>query len=248
MAEVTTPGTGTPAPNLLARIVGVITSPRETYASVAAQPRALGVLVVTLLVSAAVTFWFQSSEAGQKAILEQLEQTARIIEGATGQPLPDEQYDAMLAGAPRAPYQSIAFILVGTPIMCAVLAGILLGVFNGIVGGNARFKQVFAVVTHSGVIWTLAAVFVAVMGYTTGRTTGASSLAVFFPMLDDMGFAISLLRAIDIFYLWGFFNLAIGLAVLYRQRTGPIAITFIALYLIVAVLIAVVRSSFGGTI
>ena len=244
MAEVTTPGTDTPAPNVLARIVGVITSPRETYASVAAHPRALGVLVVTILVSAAVTFWFQSSEPGQKVILDQLEQTARTIESFAG-PLPDEQYDAMIAGAPRAPYQSAAFILIGTPIMCAVLAGILLGVFNGVVGGDARFKQVFAVVAHAGVIWTLAAVFVAVMGYTTG-TTGSSSLGVFFPMLEEMSFVMSLLRAIDIFYLWGFFNLAIGLAVLYRQRTAPIAITFISLYLIVAVLIAVVRSS-GGT-
>ena len=247
MAEVTTPGPETPPMSLPARIAGVIMSPRQTYADVAARPRWLGVLLVTIVISGAATFWFQSSEAGQKAIRDQLDQTAELIETATGKPLPDEQYNAMLAGAPRAPYQSIAFILIGTPIMCAVLAGILLGVFNGIVGGNARFKQVFAVVAHSGVIWTLAAVFNALMGFTTGRASGAASVAVFFPMLGDTGFATNFLRAIDVFYLWGFFNLAIGLAVLYRQRTAPVAATFISLYVIVAALIAVVRSAFGGS-
>jgi hypothetical protein len=66
-------------------------------------------------------------------------------------------------------------------------------------------------------------------------------------MLDDGGFATYFLRAIDVFYVWGFVNLAIGLAVLYRRRTGPIAIAFLSLYFIVAVLIALVRSTFGGS-
>jgi hypothetical protein len=247
VAEVTTPGPETPAQGLLTRLVGVIVSPRETYASVAARPRALGVLAVTILISAGVTFWFQGTEAGQKVIQDQMEQTARFIETATGNPLPDEQYEAMLASAKNSRYQSAAYIVIATPIMCTVLAGILLGVFNGILGGNGRFKQVFAVVAHSGVIWTLAAVFNVLMALSTGRATGASSLAVFFPMLDDGGFATYFLRAIDVFYVWGFVNLAIGLAVLYRRRTGPIAIAFLSLYFIVAVLIALVRSTFGGS-
>jgi hypothetical protein len=51
-----------------------------------------------------------------------------------------------------------------------------------------------------------------------------------------------MLRSIDMFLLWWMVVLAIGLGVLYKRRTGPIATTFIGLYAIIAVLIAVFTS------
>ena len=56
---------------LLARIVGVLTSPRATYADVAARPRWAGVLAVVVFVSATATGTFSSTEVGQRALLDQ---------------------------------------------------------------------------------------------------------------------------------------------------------------------------------
>jgi hypothetical protein len=227
-------------------MLGVILSPRETYADVAARPRALGVLIITIAISAGVTFWFQGTEAGQQAVLDVIEQQVRMVESLGGR-ISDEQYDQMTTvGLRRAPYQSAAAIVIATPLITLLIAAMLLGVFNGIMGGNARFKQVFAVVAHSGVIWTLAALFNVGMGMVGGDATGAASLLVFFPMLEEGGFLARLLGYVDLFWLWGFVSIATGAAVLYRRRTAPIAVTLVSLYLVFGVLYAAVRSFAGA--
>src|SRR5207244_3963153 len=60
-----------PPKSLLARIVGVILSPGATYASVAARPRVLGVLLFVATVSAVCVGTFAATEVGQQALMEQ---------------------------------------------------------------------------------------------------------------------------------------------------------------------------------
>jgi hypothetical protein len=63
-------------------------------------------------------------------------------------------------------------------------------------------------------------------------------------MLEETSFVAVMLRSIDLFLLWWMVSLAIGLGVLYRRRTGPIATTLIGIYVVIALLIAVFTS--GG--
>jgi hypothetical protein len=232
-----------PRLGLAARIAGVITSPRETYADVAAHPRFLGVLLATTIVAAAAQYGFLSSENGRKAALDAIDAQIGLAE-SLGATVTDEAYDGMLESVDRAPSWSAASILVASPIITLVLSAVLLGIFNGILNGEARFKQMFATVAHAGVVWTFGGVFVAALGFFTGRTRGTTSLSVFVPGLDT-GLLAHLLGYIDLFWLWGLLSLATGLAVLYGRRTGPIATAFIALYLTVGVVYATVRSLLG---
>ena len=57
----------------------------------------------------------------------------------------------------------------------------------------------------------------------------------------------SLLGTIDLFMVWYVIVLAIGLGVLYKRRTQPIAIALFVFYAVIAVCIALVKSSFGGS-
>ena len=50
------------------------------------------------------------------------------------------------------------------------------------------------------------------------------------------------LGSIDLFFVWATISLAIGLGVLYRRRTGPIAVTMLGLYVGIALVIAFFRS------
>ena len=52
---------------LIGRIVGVLTSPRATYAGVAAAPRWLGVLAAVILVTATGSYVLFSTTVGQRA-------------------------------------------------------------------------------------------------------------------------------------------------------------------------------------
>jgi uncharacterized membrane-anchored protein len=51
---------------------------------------------------------------------------------------------------------------------------------------------------------------------------------------------------VDLFIIWWLVALAIGLGVLYRRRTQPIAIALLAVYACIALVVAAVMSRFGG--
>jgi len=74
-----------------------------------------------------------------------------------------------------------------------------------------------------------------------GTMTSATTLGVFVPMLPENSFAFKLMSAIDLVWIWYLVILAMGLAVLYRRKTSTIAISFLSLYFVIAVLIAVFK-------
>jgi hypothetical protein len=66
-------------------------------------------------------------------------------------------------------------------------------------------------------------------------------------MVEENSFLGSLLGTIDLFLVWYVVVLAIGLGVLYKRRTQPIAISLFAVYAVIAVCIALIKTSFGGS-
>jgi hypothetical protein len=64
-------------------------------------------------------------------------------------------------------------------------------------------------------------------------------------MLEENGFLASFLGAIDLFLVWWVFALAIGLAVLYRRRTRPVAIGLLTTYGVIALGFALAKSLFS---
>ena len=61
------------------------------------------------------------------------------------------------------------------------------------------------------------------------------------PFLADGSFAAKFVSMIDLFVIWQVIVLSIGLAVLYRRRTQPIAMSLFVLYAVIAVIVAFVR-------
>lgn len=239
-------GTGADTParmTLPARYVGVITAPKATFQSVAAHPRWFGMLVLTTLIAAVFTALPTTTPEGQQAALDQ---QVRQTESFGGQ-VDDAQYDRMRKGVAYTPYITAASILVVGPIFAVIIAGILFAVFNAGMGGEASFKQVFAIVASAGAISSLSAIFSGVINYFRGAAGSATTVAVLLPMLDEDSFLGRLMGAVDIFLIWWVIVMAIGLGVLYRRRTQPIATGLLLVYACVALCIAAVMSSFGGS-
>jgi hypothetical protein len=228
--------------SLPTRILGVLFSPRATYADVAARPRALGALAFVVLMGIAGVFLFMSTEVGQNAFIDQQVQQRE----AFGRPLTDEQYQRLEGMVQYAPYIGAAFQLVSLPLLAAIIAGLAFAVFNAVLGGDATFKQVFAVVAHSGVVLTAAQFFGLPLAYAHETMTSATNLGIFVPFLAEDTFAIRFLAAIDLFILWWAISLAIGLGVLYRRRTGPIATTLILIYIAIGIVVATVKTAMSG--
>ena len=222
---------------LFARIFGVLLSPRATYAAVAAKPRSLGVLLVVLLVTGGAQGLFLSSEIGQQTALDQ---QVRSME-AFGINITDQMYDQLEQGIKRAAITGPIFQAIFFPIVIAIEAGIFVVIFSLLMGGTATFKHVYAVVTHSTVIVALQQVFSVALSYASGKAAGAN-LGIFVPMLDEKSVVTLFLGSIDLFLVWATITLAIGLGVLYKRRTGPIATTMLGLYVVIALVIAFFRS------
>ena len=228
-------------PGLLGRAVGVVTAPRATFEQVAAEPRWLGILAVSVVIVAVLSAALVSTDFAQRELIEQ----QRSSMEAFGVTVTDEVEEQLAGSLDTAAYMTLGSTLVGVPIICLILAGILYGVGSGFLGAQATFAQMLAVVSHAGVIFALQQVFVVPLNYARESILPPTTLAAFAPMLDDDTFAYRLLSGIDLFYLWWLMALSIGLAVLWRRETRPIATTLFVVYAGIAVAFAVVRTTFG---
>ena len=242
MTQLQTTSAIAPEPGLPARVGGVIFSPRATYAAVAARPRVGGVLAIVLAVCAVSLFVFLSTDVGQQATIDQ---QVRQME-AFGRPLNDAQYARLEQMAPYSRYFGAGFQLVTLPLAALIVAGIAFAVFNAVLGGEATFKQAYAIVAHSGVIIAAQQIFALPLAYARESLSGSTNLAVFFPFLDENTFAARMLGAIDLFLVWWIVSLAIGFGVLYRRRTGPIATALLLIYASIGLIIAAIKTAISG--
>jgi hypothetical protein len=138
-------------------------------------------------------------------------------------------------------------MLIFMPLMVLVVAGILYAVFNAALGGNATFKQVFAVVVHAGPIGVLSQLFTVPLNYARGSMTSATNLYVLVQsFVEETSFLGRFLGMIEFFLIWQLIVLAMGLGVLYRRRTQPIATSLLVLFVVIAVIVAFIRRGAGA--
>ena len=243
MTSTSTESGPAPSAGLLSRFIGMITAPRATFQGVAAHPRWFGMFALTVLITVLCTSGPMFTEWGQQAALDQ---QVRMME-SFGQTIDDAAYARMQTGMKFAAYTSGIGIVVFSPIMLLITSAILYVIFAVAMGGTATFKQQMAVNVHAGVIPTLALLFATPLNSARGSLSSTTNFAVFFPMLDENSFLARVLGVIDLFWIWYVIALAIGLAVLYKRRTQPIAIGLLSFYALIAVCIALIRGMFGGS-
>jgi membrane protein, antimicrobial resistance system len=233
--------TAAPKP-LPARLIGVLTSPMATFQAIVMNPKWFGALAVTTLLIAFFSALPMTTDAGRQATLDQQVSTMKSF----GVEVDDRMYDQLERKTANLPYTTAASVIVISPIIALIVAGLLFAVFNAAMGGEASFKQVYSVIAHAGVVSMLGATFSGTINYFRGATGSVANLGALLPMLPEKSFLGSLLGTIDVFLVWYVVVLAIGLAVLYRRRTQPIALALVGVYAVIALGIALVKSRVGG--
>lgn len=240
-----TPGStaaAAPSKGLVSRALGVFFSPRATYTGLAARPKVLGALITVLVIVVTATSVFLATEVGKNAYIDQ---ALSSIEGF-GRQVNDQQMAGIERMAQYAPYITGVAQLVFVPLGAVVIAGLALAIFNAILGGDATLKQTLAIVVHSYFIIALGALFSMPLFYARESMASPTSLNIFFPMIDDATFAGRLLGSIDLFRIWWIVSLSIGFGVLYKRRTASIAWSLLAVYLIIVLIFAGVRTVLSG--
>lgn len=230
MTETATLDTA-PQPGLFARAIGIVTSPKATFAAVVRKPRVLGILALTCFIFGASQSVMNFTEKGRQASIDfQVQQMEKM-----GFTVTDEVYATMVARQKYAVYTSFIGTFITFPIGLLIMSGVLYAVLNAIMGGTAEFKQVMAVCAHSFVISSLGAIFAAAMNMARGSISASvANLGMLLPMLPERSFAANFAGAIDVFTIWWIVVLSIGLGVLYKRKTSSVATGLFIVYAVIA--------------
>lgn len=235
---MTTTPDAPPLPGLFSRLIGVITSPGETFPHIVRTPKVLGALTVIGLLVGLSQGVPQLTERGKAAALDMQVQQ---IERFTGQPVSDEMYEGLRqrAQGSMSAITTIVTAPLGMAFVSVIITAVLWAVFNTIMGGTGTFKQVMAVVVHSQAISTLSALVAAPIMYARGQlsTTGIANLGALIP-LDETSFIAKFFGMVDLFLIWWVVVLAIGLGALYKRSTSGIATGLLIFYGLVALALA----------
>ncbi len=202
----------------MGRIIGVLTSPKETFADIARAPSWL----VPLLVGAAlgVVFAYVMNERVDwyTFIRQQIERSPRAAS------MSQEQ----IAQAARMQSQwspPFAYVIgVCAPFVMALLMGLVYwGAFNAFAGIGARFKQALAVTSHALLTGLVSAPIVIVImllkqrGDVDPENMMASSAASLLGS-DASRWLVSLAGSFELFWFWTMFLMAVGFAAINRKK------------------------------
>jgi Yip1 domain len=227
------------------RAVGVIFSPTATFKEVAVAPNPAGILLLVCVVIALATGLPAFTARGQQTMLDaQVQRTEQI----TGRSVPPEAYARMQAFVRYSGYLAVGGAFVFVPFVTMIFAAVFWAFFNAVLGGTAGFKHVLGVAAHAQVIGALGAAAAAPIQYVQGvqTTAGPFNLGALVPTLSSSSFLARYLSGISFFTLWELVVTAIGLAVLYRRRTLPIATGLLVVYLGIAGAVTTALSAIAG--
>jgi hypothetical protein len=134
------------------------------------------------------------------------------------QQMPADQREQTLAMQEKfASVGGYVFALIGVPVSDLIIAAVLLGIAGGLMGGGMRFKQVFAVVSYSGLPGVLTAILTAVVIFLKNpddfnmQNPLAFNLGAFMDPNTSSKFLYSLAGSLDLFVLWMIVLMATGL-------------------------------------
>ncbi|HJT17450.1 MAG TPA: YIP1 family protein [Thermoanaerobaculia bacterium] len=219
-----------PRPNGFARIIGVLFSPNDTFASIARQPDWVVPLVVILIVSLLAGIVFA----------QRVDFTGPAREAMEARNMPQDQIDRTVritAAVSKvlsycSPVVSVIFLL--------IIAAILLVAFR-LFGGEGDFRQSFAVTCYGWMPGVLKSIILTVIVAVRGAsamdlaTLIRSNLAFLVPMKTNP-LLFALLSKLDIFTFWLLALFIIGWAFVAKFSKAKSAAIVISLWIIATLL------------
>ena len=214
MNTMSTEAAAVPQPqSVIDRMIGIITSPRQTMDDIVARPSWMVPLLIMLVASGLSGYFLKELIIDQA--LEEMSKNPNMTQ---------QQMDAAV---PWISGSTVIAPVIFTPIMYLLIAGIFMFVGSVILGGETKFKIPFAVVCWSALI-SLVGIFVHVpLMLSRGDLTSPTSLA--FLGGEDKGSAsFFLFSQFDLIYIWWLVVLGLGFAATYKFTNQKGVITIFA--------------------
>ena len=216
-------------PSLPKRIVQVFVSPGELFTALRDNPVWFGVLAVAVVMGGVAMSLIPAdlwAEISRNQLIEQGREVPPGLESSA----PIIKIFSVLGG-------SLAMF-----IMAFIMAGIVTLFFSFFFGDQGRYKQYLSVVSHAFIISALGGLLLVPLRIANGDPTTTLSLGTFATFLEE-GYLFRVLKMLDLFAIWSYVVMAIGVTKIDPKRSFGFAVTF---FMAFALAFALVFGSFGG--
>lgn len=216
-------------PSLPKRLVQVFVSPGELFTALREKPAWFGALAVVgalAILSVALLPTELWVEFSRNQLIERGQEVPAGFE-AQGAVI---RIFSIIGGG-------VAFF-----IMAFLTAGIVAFFFSFLFGDEGRYVQYLAVVAHAFIISAFGALLLVPLKISQGDPSITLSLGTFAYFLED-GYLARVLRLLDLFALWAYAVMAIGVTKIDPRRSLGFAMTF---FMCFALAFAMVFGLFGG--
>lgn len=242
--EETTDTRGAESPQetgVTGRMVGTLFSPGRTFASVNQQVEhkdwliPLIVVAIVGMISAYLIMPIAQTE-GMEAMREQLREDEAFSDEQQAQVLKMGSIIGIFGAA------------IGTAATLFVQAAIFLALANFILGGDGTYKKTLAVVSYGSLVGIPAAVVTVPLMLIKGSVKVQVGLSLLLPGSMEGGFLFHLLSMLNLFSIWQFSLIAIGLGAVADIRTRRAACGVFGLWIVYVLIAAAVQSFLGSMV
>ena len=215
------------------KIMTVFYEPSKTFASLSKRPTWLWpviVLIVLVMITSAVTRPLQIQEQ-----IRRIEQNERLS------PEQKEQFVELTHERANQPFWKVfGYIIpaVGVFIFVFLMAGIWYFGGNVLLGGDATFKKVLSIFSHSTLVAIPGTIVKLPLMLAKQSVRIQTSLAALLPSGSDDSVLFKILAKFDIFNIWQYILVAMGLAVIYKftvKKTAGLVVGFYVFWIIISV-------------
>jgi hypothetical protein len=222
MATTSMPAPEASAPvSPIGRIIGVFTSPKQTFTSIAEKPSWIAPMLLMMILAVVVGGLLNSKMNWAQYIRHKAEENPRFEQ------LSEEKKDEAVAGQVKfwAGF-SYGVGAVAIPISVLIFAGIYMVAFNLMSGAGARYGQSFAITTHAFLPTAITSILAMIIlplktyGDVDPENIVATSLKAYLPETAPKTL-LALGGSLELFWIWCLVLVAIGFAAVNPRKVKP---------------------------
>jgi hypothetical protein len=210
-----------PRINPFGRIIGVFTSPKQTFASIAERPSWVAPLLLMMVLATCVGTLLNAKMNWGEYIRHKAEESARFEQ------LSEEQKDQALAGQVKFWSNfSYGVGIVAVPLSTLIFALIYFGAFNLFRGAGLHFGQAFAITTHAFLPTAISSILALIIlplktyGDVDPENVVATSLKAYLPESAPKPL-LALGGSLELFFIWCLVLVAIGFSAANPKKVKP---------------------------
>ncbi len=201
------------------RLVNVIIDPKPAFADIAARPGWWVPMILTMLCTLGYMLAF-SSHVGWEHFLRQKFEASSKAQSMS----PEDRERAIEMQLKFAPAFGTVIAVVAPPVMMLITAGVLLFVFNTMLGAAAKYRQVLGVAAYASVPQVLGLAGAVIVMFIKDpsdfdlNNPAGYNLGFFLDPHSVPAWLVSLGTSIDVFAFWMILLTATGMAAVTRKR------------------------------